>query len=148
MFLWEALRSRNSLVKKFNFTNNITSVTINACSRSTNFQICKLRSDMWQEKHIARPYVAFDSILCEALQHNIPPLTLPPHHTDNTYPFPWVVFRYEGNNEMRLLWTLYCCRVWSVLSVGYMQYIPLALCSLIMMICFFMIFLGKLLFCV
>nr|XP_027217163.1 nuclear cap-binding protein subunit 1-like isoform X1 [Penaeus vannamei] len=56
-------------------------------------QICKLRSDMWQEKHIARPYVAFDSILCEALQHNIPPLTLPPHHTDNTYPFPWVVFR-------------------------------------------------------
>ncbi|XP_069946701.1 nuclear cap-binding protein subunit 1 isoform X2 [Cherax quadricarinatus] len=56
-------------------------------------QICKLRSDMWQEKHIARPYVAFDSILCEALQHNIPPLTLPPHHADNTYPFPWVVFR-------------------------------------------------------
>ncbi|KAG7169403.1 Nuclear cap-binding protein subunit 1-like [Homarus americanus] len=58
-----------------------------------NCHICKLRSDMWQEKHIARPYVAFDSILCEALQHNIPPLTLPPHHADNTYPFPWVVFR-------------------------------------------------------
>ncbi|CAL4099178.1 unnamed protein product [Meganyctiphanes norvegica] len=56
-------------------------------------QICKLRADMWQEKHIARPYVAFDSILCEALQHNIPPLTVPPHHPDNTYTFPWVVFR-------------------------------------------------------
>ena len=49
---------------------------------------------MWQEKHIARPYEAFDSILCEALQHNIPPITLPPHHSDNTYTFPWVVFRW------------------------------------------------------
>ncbi|KAB7506114.1 Nuclear cap-binding protein subunit 1 [Armadillidium nasatum] len=56
-------------------------------------QICKLKADMWQEKHIARPYVAFDSILCEALQHHIPPITPPPHHPDNTYHFPWVVFR-------------------------------------------------------
>ncbi|KAA0201058.1 hypothetical protein HAZT_HAZT005747 [Hyalella azteca] len=56
-------------------------------------QICKLRSDNWQEKHIARPYVAFDQVLCEALQHNIPVITPPPHSPDNTYPFPWVVFR-------------------------------------------------------
>ena len=34
-------------------------------------QIKRLRSDMWIEKHIIRPYLAFDSVLCEALQHNI-----------------------------------------------------------------------------
>jgi len=56
-------------------------------------QICKLRADQWQEKHIARPYVAFDNVLCEALQHNIPAILPPSHHPDNTYPFPWVVFR-------------------------------------------------------
>uniref|UniRef100_A0A2P2I8S7 Nuclear cap-binding protein subunit 1 n=3 Tax=Hirondellea gigas TaxID=1518452 RepID=A0A2P2I8S7_9CRUS len=56
-------------------------------------QVCKLRSDMWQEKHIARPYVAFDQVLCEALQHNVPAITPPAHSPDNTYPFPWVVFR-------------------------------------------------------
>lgn len=56
-------------------------------------QVCKLRSDLWQEKHIARPYVAFDQVLCEALQHNIPTITPPAHSGDNTYPFPWVVYR-------------------------------------------------------
>lgn len=35
-------------------------------------QIKKLRQDNWSEKHIPRPYLAFDSILCEALQHTLP----------------------------------------------------------------------------
>lgn len=38
-------------------------------------QIQKLKKDRWQERHILRPYLAFDSILCEALQHNLPPFT-------------------------------------------------------------------------
>ena len=37
-------------------------------------QIKRLRSEMWIEKHIIRPYLAFDSVLCEALQHNLPPM--------------------------------------------------------------------------
>ena len=44
-------------------------------------QIKRLRSDMWIEKHIIRPYLAFDSVLCEALQHNISGLVPPPHHS-------------------------------------------------------------------
>lgn len=35
-------------------------------------QIKKLKQDNWSEKHIPRPYLAFDSILCEALQHTLP----------------------------------------------------------------------------
>ncbi|KAI8035498.1 hypothetical protein M5D96_011721, partial [Drosophila gunungcola] len=46
-------------------------------------QIRKLRQDNWAEKHIPRPYLVFDSILCEALQHNLPAI----------YPMPWVVYR-------------------------------------------------------
>lgn len=45
------------------------------------------------EKHIARPYLAFDSILCEALQHNLQQISLPPHHDGIRYPIPSVVFR-------------------------------------------------------
>lgn len=56
-------------------------------------QIDKLRRDNWQEKHIVRPYLAFDSILSEALQHNLPDLLPPPHHPSNVYPQPKVVFR-------------------------------------------------------
>lgn len=48
---------------------------------------------MWIEKHIIRPYLAFDSVLCEALQHNLPQLVPPPHHPSTTYPLPIVVFR-------------------------------------------------------
>lgn len=55
--------------------------------------IRKLRNDKWQEKHILRPYLAFDSILCEALQHNLPPIQPPPHHEECVYPSPCVVFR-------------------------------------------------------
>lgn len=56
-------------------------------------QIRKLRQDNWAEKHIPRPYLAFDSILCEALQHSLPAILPPPHHESYTYPMPWVVFR-------------------------------------------------------
>lgn len=56
-------------------------------------QIRRLRSEMWIEKHINRPYLAFDSVLCEALQHNLPQMVPPPHHPSTTYPLPMVVFR-------------------------------------------------------
>ncbi|KAF6327722.1 nuclear cap-binding protein subunit 1 isoform X1 [Rhinolophus sinicus] len=56
-------------------------------------QIQKLKKDHWQERHILRPYLAFDSILCEALQHNLPPFTPPPHTEDSVYPMPKVIFR-------------------------------------------------------
>lgn len=56
-------------------------------------QIRKLRQDNWAEKHIPRPYLAFDSILCGALQHNLPSILPPPHHDSFQYPMPWVVFR-------------------------------------------------------
>ena len=56
-------------------------------------QICKLRQDNWQEKHIPRPYIAFDSVLSEALQHNLPTILPPPHHESYIYPMPSVVFR-------------------------------------------------------
>ncbi|XP_063770310.1 nuclear cap-binding protein subunit 1 [Pseudophryne corroboree] len=56
-------------------------------------QIQKMKKDHWQERHILRPYLAFDSILCEALQHNLPPFTPPPHTGDSIYPMPRVIFR-------------------------------------------------------
>lgn len=52
-------------------------------------QIRKLRADNWAEKHIVRPYLAFDSILCEALQHNLPTINPPPHNESFVYPMPW-----------------------------------------------------------
>uniref|UniRef100_A0A8C5FJW1 MIF4G domain-containing protein n=2 Tax=Gadus morhua TaxID=8049 RepID=A0A8C5FJW1_GADMO len=56
-------------------------------------QIQKLKKDRWQERHILRPYIAFDSVLCEALQHNLPPFTPPGHMPDTQYPMPRVIFR-------------------------------------------------------
>lgn len=56
-------------------------------------QVCKLRSEKWLERHLVRPYLAFDGVLCEALQHNLPPLAPPPHQPHFAYPFPHVVFR-------------------------------------------------------
>nr|CAG4643826.1 EOG090X03JL [Lepidurus arcticus] len=56
-------------------------------------QIRKLKADGWQERHIQRPYLAFDSVLSEALQNNIPNFVLPPHQEDMIYPQPTVVFR-------------------------------------------------------
>uniref|UniRef100_UPI00358EA7C0 nuclear cap-binding protein subunit 1 isoform X1 n=2 Tax=Myxine glutinosa TaxID=7769 RepID=UPI00358EA7C0 len=56
-------------------------------------QIQRMRADRWQERHLLRPYLAFDSVLCEALQHNLPPFTPPPSNCDAVYPIPHVVFR-------------------------------------------------------
>ncbi|XP_026865412.2 nuclear cap-binding protein subunit 1 [Electrophorus electricus] len=56
-------------------------------------QVQKLKKDRWQERHILRPYIAFDSVLCEALQHNLPPFTPPAHSDEALYPMPRVVFR-------------------------------------------------------
>lgn len=73
-------------------------------------QIQKLKKDRWQERHILRPYLAFDSILCEALQHNLPPFTPPPHTEDSVYPMPRVIFRmfdYTDDPEV-----CDCCGGW------------------------------------
>lgn len=56
-------------------------------------QVSKLRSEKWIEHHILRPYMGFDGILCEALQHNLPQLSPTPHEEDCIYPFPTVIFR-------------------------------------------------------
>lgn len=67
-------------------------------------QVQKLKKDRWQERHILRPYIAFDSVLCEALQHNLPPFTPPAHSEDAVYPMPRVVFRifdYTDAPEVR-----------------------------------------------
>lgn len=37
--------------------------------------------------------MAFDSTLCEALQHNLPPIQVPPHESNFVYPYPKVIFR-------------------------------------------------------
>ncbi|XP_050538611.1 nuclear cap-binding protein subunit 1 isoform X2 [Daktulosphaira vitifoliae] len=56
-------------------------------------QIKKLKHDSWTETIIPRPYLTFDNVLCEALQHNLPVITPPPHHNACVYPMPWVVCR-------------------------------------------------------
>ncbi|KAK0424623.1 hypothetical protein QR680_008755 [Steinernema hermaphroditum] len=56
-------------------------------------QISKLKEDNWEEKHLQRYYVAFDSALADALQHNLPGIPLPAHHKYSRYPWPKVVFR-------------------------------------------------------
>ena len=45
------------------------------------------------ENQINRPYLAFDSILSEALQHTLPQIIPPAHDEDAQYPLPSVVFR-------------------------------------------------------
>ena len=57
---------------------------------------------------LPRPYLAFDSVLCEALQHNLSGLVPPPHHPSTLYPLPTVVFRmfdYTDCPEVRHLHT-------------------------------------------
>lgn len=56
-------------------------------------QIKKLKHDSWTETIIPRPYLTFDNVLCEALQHNLPAIVPPPHHNACVYPMPWVVYR-------------------------------------------------------
>lgn len=69
-------------------------------------QVQKLKKDRWQERHIPRPYLAFDNVLCEALQHNLPPFTPPPHTEDSIYPMPRVIFRmfdYTDDPEVSVM---------------------------------------------
>lgn len=56
-------------------------------------QVKKLKSDNWQEKHVRRPYLAFDDVLGDALQHTLPSFTVPPHKDGTVYPLPCVVYR-------------------------------------------------------
>ncbi|XP_025412908.1 nuclear cap-binding protein subunit 1-like [Sipha flava] len=56
-------------------------------------QIKKLKHDNWMLTIIPRPYLTFDNVLCEALQHNLPVIIPPPHHNACVYPMPWVVYR-------------------------------------------------------
>ncbi|XP_077870446.1 nuclear cap-binding protein subunit 1 [Saccoglossus kowalevskii] len=56
-------------------------------------QLTKLKNDKWIERTILRPYLAFDSVLCEALQHTLPPINPPPHTDEMEYPLPKVIFR-------------------------------------------------------
>uniref|UniRef100_A0A8C5RIB5 MIF4G domain-containing protein n=1 Tax=Laticauda laticaudata TaxID=8630 RepID=A0A8C5RIB5_LATLA len=80
-------------------------------------QIQKMKKDHWQERHIPRPYLAFDSVLCEALQHNLPPFTPPPHAADSVYPMPRVTFRmfdYTDDPECIVCWELKCFHLWWV----------------------------------
>lgn len=56
-------------------------------------QIRNLRTGKWIEKQILRPYVAFDSVLCDALQHTLPQIIPPSHNEEMVYPIPRVVFR-------------------------------------------------------
>ncbi|KAK7116077.1 nuclear cap-binding protein subunit 1-like [Littorina saxatilis] len=56
-------------------------------------QIRNLRSNKWLEKQINRPYMAFDSVLCDALQHTLPQIIPPSHNDEMVYPIPRIVFR-------------------------------------------------------
>ncbi|CAG5121145.1 unnamed protein product, partial [Candidula unifasciata] len=56
-------------------------------------QIKNLRSNKWTEKQILRPYLAFDGVLCDALQHTLPQIIPPSHNKSSVYPLPRVIFR-------------------------------------------------------
>ena len=56
-------------------------------------QIKNLQSHKWMENQINRPYLAFDSVLSEALQHTLPQIIPPAHDEDSQYPLPSVVYR-------------------------------------------------------
>ena len=56
-------------------------------------QIKNLQSHKWMENQINRPYLAFDSVLSEALQHTLPQIIPPAHDEDAQYPLPSVVYR-------------------------------------------------------
>ena len=56
-------------------------------------QIKHLQSNGWTERQIKRPYLAFDGVLQDALQHSLPAIMPPSHHEDALYPLPRVVFR-------------------------------------------------------
>lgn len=81
-------------------------------------QIIKLADDNWVEDLIPRPYRAFEGILSESLQHNIPNFVPPPHKEGiSKYPFPKVIFRIFDytdcpevtsiNDVLHRIWSLY-----------------------------------------
>lgn len=57
-------------------------------------QITKLKGDKWIVRHLPNYIDSFDSILSEALQHNLPTISIPPHEPSTVYPYPRVVFRF------------------------------------------------------
>jgi nuclear cap-binding protein subunit 1 len=63
-------------------------------------QIKHMQKDDWKEKFLSRPYVAFDSVLREALQHTLPPIYPPPHDENCHYPAPQVVFRLFDRSDI------------------------------------------------
>lgn len=82
-------------------------------------QIQKLKKDRWQERHILRPYIAFDSVLCEALQHNLPPFTPPGHMPDAQYPMPRVVFRmFDYTDAPEVRYTMCFCLPSGVVDIN------------------------------
>ena len=69
-------------------------------------QIKNLQSHKWMENQINRPYLAFDSVLSEALQHTLPQIIPPAHDEDAQYPLPSVVYRmfdYTDVPEVKIL---------------------------------------------
>ncbi len=68
-------------------------------------QIKNLQNHKWIENQINRPYLAFDGILSEALQHTLPQIIPPAHDEETQYPLPYVVFRmfdYTDVPEVRI----------------------------------------------
>ncbi|XP_062517067.1 nuclear cap-binding protein subunit 1-like isoform X2 [Corticium candelabrum] len=63
-------------------------------------QIKNMQKDDWKERFIPRPYVGFDSVLREALQHTLPPVYPPPHDESLLYPLPKVVFRLFDRSDI------------------------------------------------
>lgn len=63
-------------------------------------QVSKFRADQWQERHIVRPYLAFESSLADALQHNLPTFIVPGHMENYSYPLPRVIFRLFDETDV------------------------------------------------
>ncbi len=72
-------------------------------------QIKNLQNNKWMEKQILRPYIAFDGLLCEALQHTLPQIIPPSHHEDATYPLPSVLFRMFDYTDVPEVGISLCC---------------------------------------
>ncbi|CAD5209171.1 unnamed protein product [Bursaphelenchus xylophilus] len=57
-------------------------------------QLNRLKEDNWLEKSVSRFYVGFDSVLNQAIAHNLPIIEFPKFDEDRSdYPLPRVVFR-------------------------------------------------------
>ena len=57
-------------------------------------QIKNMANDQWDDGNfIARPYIAFEGLLAEAVRQDLPRFTVPPHEPDTVYPKPHIIFR-------------------------------------------------------